>query len=133
MDGPRFGWLEAREAPLLRRAAERAIARSAGQILAAAWQSSARAVPGRRARQDPSAGSARCVGTVPPMVRHVVCFRWKEGMTPEPVAFKFGPDMGVNAANWDSAVVADFDSIDDQGRISAVVSMVIMTTSLLAQ
>ncbi|HKH13807.1 MAG TPA: hypothetical protein VKA47_04030 [Solirubrobacterales bacterium] len=31
-------------------------------------------------------------------------------MTPEPVAFKFGPDMGVNAGNWDSAVVADFDS-----------------------
>jgi hypothetical protein len=40
---------------------------------------------------------------------------------------------GVNAGNWDFAVVADFDSIDDQGRISAVVSMVIMTTSLLAQ
>ena len=64
------------------------------------------------------------VGTVPPMVRHVVCFRWKEGTTPEQVdevaaalrelprlipeirSFKFGPDMGVNAGNWDSAVVA---------------------------
>jgi hypothetical protein len=66
------------------------------------------------------------------MVRHVVCFRWKEGTTPEQVdevaaalrelprlipeirSFKYGPDLGVNAGNWDFAVVAEFDSIDDQ-------------------
>ncbi len=66
------------------------------------------------------------------MVRHVVCFRWNEGTTPEQVDevvaalrelpglipeirwFKFGPDMGVDAGNWDFAVVAEFDSIDDQ-------------------
>jgi Stress responsive A/B Barrel Domain len=48
------------------------------------------------------------------MVRHVVCFRPKEGTTPEPVAFKLGPDMAGIAGNWNFAVVADFDSIDDQ-------------------
>jgi hypothetical protein len=66
------------------------------------------------------------------MVRHVVCFRWYEGTTPEQVdevvaalrelprlipeirSFNFGPDVGVNAGNWDFAVVAEFDSVDDQ-------------------
>jgi hypothetical protein len=66
------------------------------------------------------------------MVRHVVCFRWKEGMTPEPVAFKFGPDMGVNAGNWDSAVVADFDSIDDQTINSAHLEHQRVITDLIA-
>jgi hypothetical protein len=62
----------------------------------------------------------------------LVCFRWNEGTTPERVdevaaalrelpglipeirSFKCGPDVGVNAGNWDFAVVAEFDSIDDQ-------------------
>jgi hypothetical protein len=66
------------------------------------------------------------------MVRHVVCFRWNEGTTPGQVgevaaalrelpglipeirSFKRGPDVGVNAGGWDFAVVAEFDSIDDQ-------------------
>ncbi len=66
------------------------------------------------------------------MVRHVVCFRWHEGTTPEQVdevavalrelpglipeihSFSCGPDVGDNAGNWDFAVVAEFDSIDDQ-------------------
>jgi hypothetical protein len=57
------------------------------------------------------------------MVRHVVCFRWKEGTTPEQVdevaaaprefpglipeirSFKCRPDLGVHARNWDLAVV----------------------------
>jgi hypothetical protein len=66
------------------------------------------------------------------MIRHVVCFRWNEGTTgqqvdeltaalralpaeiPEIRAFRCGTDLGVNAGNWDFAVVADFDSIEDQ-------------------
>ena len=36
------------------------------------------------------------------------------GLIPEIRSFKFRPDLGVNAGNWDSAVVADFNSIDDQ-------------------
>ena len=71
-------------------------------------------------------------GTVPLMIRHVVCFRWNEGTSPDQVdevaaalralpatipeirSFRCGADVGVNDGNWDFAVVADFDSIDDQ-------------------
>jgi hypothetical protein len=66
------------------------------------------------------------------MVRHVVMFRWNEGTAPQQVdevaaalrelpglipeirSFRCGPDVGVNAGNWDFAVVAEFDNIDDQ-------------------
>lgn len=66
------------------------------------------------------------------MIRHVVCFRWNEGTTPEQVdevaaglralpdsipevrSFRCGPDVGVNDGNWDFAVVAEFDSMEDQ-------------------
>jgi stress responsive alpha/beta barrel protein len=36
------------------------------------------------------------------------------GLIPEIRSFKCGPDVGVNAGNWDFAVAAEFDSIDDQ-------------------
>jgi hypothetical protein len=36
------------------------------------------------------------------------------GADPGDPLVKFGPDMGVNAGNWDFAVVAEFDSIDHQ-------------------
>ena len=36
------------------------------------------------------------------------------GLIPEIRSFKWGPDVGVNAGSWDFAVVAEFDSIDDQ-------------------
>jgi hypothetical protein len=36
------------------------------------------------------------------------------GLIPEIRSFKCGPDMDVNAGNWDFAVVAELDSIDDQ-------------------
>jgi hypothetical protein len=67
------------------------------------------------------------------MVRHVVCFQWKEGTMreqevdevataqrellgpfPEVRSFKCGLDLGVNAGDRDFAMVAEFDSIDDQ-------------------
>jgi hypothetical protein len=69
---------------------------------------------------------------LPTVIRHVVCFRWNEGTTPEQVdavagelrklpglipeirSFRCGPDVGVNAGNWDFAVVAEFDSIEHQ-------------------
>ena len=61
------------------------------------------------------------------MFRHVVLFAWKDDATeaqkqalhdelpkmPPAIevirAYKFGPDAGVNPANFDYAVVADFD------------------------
>ena len=61
------------------------------------------------------------------MFRHVVLFRWTDEATGEQKralhdelpkmppaievirAYKFGPDAGVNPANFDYAVVADFD------------------------
>jgi hypothetical protein len=61
------------------------------------------------------------------MFRHVVLFRWTDAATDEQKralhdelpkmppaidvirAYKFGPDAGVNPANFDYAVVADFD------------------------
>jgi hypothetical protein len=36
------------------------------------------------------------------------------GLIPEIRSFKCGPDVGVNPGNWDFAVAAEFDSIDDQ-------------------
>ena len=33
---------------------------------------------------------------------------------PEIRTFKCGPDIGKNAGNWDFAVVAEFDTLDDQ-------------------
>ncbi len=65
------------------------------------------------------------------MVRHVVMFRWKDGtsgddlaaikaglrtmpdLIPQIRAYRFGTDLGVNDANWDFVVVADFASMDD--------------------
>ena len=59
-------------------------------------------------------------------LRHVVCFRFLEGTTPEQVsamaeglrrlparipelaAYHVGPDLGINDDTWDFAVVADF-------------------------
>jgi hypothetical protein len=35
-------------------------------------------------------------------------------LIPEIRSFKCGPDVGVNPGNWDFAVVAQFDSIDNQ-------------------
>ena len=64
------------------------------------------------------------------MFRHVVLFTWKDDATEEQKqalhdglakmppaidvirAYRFGPDAGVNAANFDYAVVADFDDKD---------------------
>ncbi|MGI9118928.1 MAG: Dabb family protein [Acidimicrobiales bacterium] len=64
------------------------------------------------------------------MFRHVTLFRWVEGTTvaqveslrrdldslpaviPELRAYRVGADAGLVDANWDFAVVADFDDID---------------------
>lgn len=64
-------------------------------------------------------------------VKHVVLFRWKEGVTPDHVAaarraldelpnlipqiksYSFGPNLGINPGTYDFAVVAEFDSTDD--------------------
>jgi hypothetical protein len=61
------------------------------------------------------------------MIRHVVLFTWKPEATEEQKqavhvelakmpptidtirAYRYGPDVGINAANSDYAVVADFD------------------------
>jgi hypothetical protein len=68
------------------------------------------------------------------MIRHVVLFTWTPEATQEQVralgaelakmpaaveairAYRFGPDAGINPANSDYAVVADFD--DAAGYIS---------------
>jgi len=68
------------------------------------------------------------------MFRHVVLFTWNDDATearkqalhdelakmPPAIdvirAYKYGPDAGINAANCDYAVVADFD--DDAGYIT---------------
>jgi hypothetical protein len=68
------------------------------------------------------------------MIRHVVLFNWRAEATREQVralhaelakmppaieairAYKFGPDAGINPANSDYAVVADFD--DAAGYLS---------------
>jgi hypothetical protein len=103
-----------------------------GKAHRSAHPASRRVVRLLRARPDPSAGVRAPRWYRAPMVRHVVCFRWNEGTTPGQVgevaaalrelpglipeirSFKCGPDVGVNAGDWDFAVVAEFDSIDDQ-------------------
>ena len=68
------------------------------------------------------------------MFRHVVLFTWKPAATEEQKqsvhaelakmppaidvirAYKYGPDAGINPANYDYAVVADFD--DAAGYVS---------------
>jgi hypothetical protein len=68
------------------------------------------------------------------MFRHVVLFTWNDDATearkralrdelakmPPAIdvirAYKYGPDAGINAANCDFAVVADFD--DDAGYVT---------------
>ena len=68
------------------------------------------------------------------MFRHVVLFKWAEGTTREQVEtllaeigklpgeigtirdFRYGPDAGINPANSDFAVVADFD--DQEGYLA---------------
>ncbi len=65
------------------------------------------------------------------MFRHIALFRWAEGVTEEQIAevgealymlpavipeirsYRFGPDSGLGEHNFDYAVVADFDAVDD--------------------
>jgi hypothetical protein len=65
------------------------------------------------------------------MFRHVVMFRWADGVDADHVAdvarrldelpeaissiraYRHGPDAGINDGNFDYVVVADFDSPDD--------------------
>lgn len=64
------------------------------------------------------------------MIRHVSLFSFAEGVTaaqreavtsaleglsaaiPELRDYRFGPDAGINAGNFDYGVVADFDDVD---------------------
>lgn len=63
--------------------------------------------------------------------RHVVMFKWNEGLDPAHVdavrdrlselpmhiaqirSYTHGPDLGVSEGNFDFAVVADFDNVND--------------------
>jgi hypothetical protein len=65
------------------------------------------------------------------MIRHVVMFRWNDSvdeahvaatsaafsrlpaLIPEIIAYHYGPDLGVGEGNFDYAVAALFDSVDD--------------------
>jgi hypothetical protein len=65
------------------------------------------------------------------MFRHIALFRWAEGVTAEQIAevgealyslpavipeirsYRFGPDLGLAEHNFDFAVVADFDGVED--------------------
>ena len=65
------------------------------------------------------------------MIRHVVMFRWKEGvedaqvqallsaattlpaLIPQIVSYSFGTDLGTAAPNFDFAVTAQFETLDD--------------------
>lgn len=65
------------------------------------------------------------------MIRHVVMFRWKDGVSADHVeatkaalaqlpaaipqirSYTYGTDVGVNPGNFDFAVSAQFDSVDD--------------------
>ncbi|MCU1371222.1 MAG: Stress responsive Barrel Domain protein [Ilumatobacteraceae bacterium] len=67
-------------------------------------------------------------------LRHVVCFRFLPGTTPEQitaladglrelpgiipeiVAYHVGPNLGINPGTWDFAVTADFD--DEAGFVA---------------
>lgn len=91
------------------------------------------------------------------MLRHVVMFRWVEGITPDQVrdiaagldslpaaipeirSYVHGPDAGINQGNADYVVVGDFATVEDylvyrdhpvhQRLISDVLSPVIATRS----
>lgn len=65
------------------------------------------------------------------MVRHVVMFKWKDGVGAADVAdlgrgldtlpraiaeiarYQHGPDLGVNSGNFDYVVVGDFATVED--------------------
>ena len=65
------------------------------------------------------------------MIRHIVLFRWKEGVgadhveatkrglsempakIPQIKNYRFGSNLGVNPGTFDFGVVADFASLDD--------------------
>ena len=65
------------------------------------------------------------------MFRHIALFRWAEGVTTEQIAdlgealyalpavipeirsYRFGADVGLGEHNFDYAVVADFDGVED--------------------
>ena len=65
------------------------------------------------------------------MVRHVVMFKFQDGVGPEQVQgifaelsrlpglipeirdYRFGTDIGVNQGNFDVVVTGDFDSVED--------------------
>jgi len=65
------------------------------------------------------------------MIRHIVLFTWADdatdeqkaavpealktlpGLIPQIKSYTFGQDAGINQGNYDFAVVADFDSVDD--------------------
>lgn len=68
------------------------------------------------------------------VLRHVVLFRWRDGVTPAEVAavadglaalpaaidtiraYRYGPDAGINTGNHDYVVVADF--ADEAGYLT---------------
>lgn len=65
------------------------------------------------------------------MIRHVVVFRWNESVTeadltamaaaldalpsaiPQIISYRHGRDLGLNPANFEYAIVADFVNADD--------------------
>ena len=64
------------------------------------------------------------------MIRHTVMFRWSDTIADDHVAcmaadldafvatlsgvvaYRHGPDAGLNDANWDYAITGDFESVD---------------------
>lgn len=95
-----------------------------------------RGLKGRRSTTDlhPRAvdldGTRAGATTVVAVIRHVALFRWVEGTSavqqeklsdalaalPSQISairtYHFGPDAGLRDANWDYAVVADFDDTE---------------------
>lgn len=65
------------------------------------------------------------------MITHIVAFRWKPETTADDIAaiqdalatmpalvptistYRYGSDLGISANNFDFAIVATFDSVDD--------------------
>ncbi|MFG1698005.1 Dabb family protein [Nonomuraea sp. NPDC049309] len=65
------------------------------------------------------------------MIRHIVLFTWSDdatdeqkaavsealktlpGLIPQIKSYTYGEDAGINQGNYDFAIVADFDSVDD--------------------